>query len=261
MQAALSDIPPHTTHLSNPCHTESITDSTNADPHSPHPHPHSTIHSTIPQHIPTPPPSYPTISAHINPNIPTPHHSDPTRSYRHSTFTSTHHTHPTQTLLNPPRPISTLSNLTPTHLHLYSRTYHSTTPYPTPFRPDPVLPTLHLHIYPPYSPHPNLHTLTPHHSTLPILISTHLHLYPRPYHSTTPYSTPFRPYPLLPKHNLHVNPPYSSHPNLTTTTPSHSHLPTPTSTHLHLYVHVTALHPTLPTEKSDSSVTKLLYYT
>ena len=95
-------------------------------------------------------PSYPTTSAHINPNThhPTPFRPDPL-------FTSTHHTYPIQTLLNPPRPISTLSNVTPTHLRLYSTSISQHYTYPTPFRPYPLLPILtpskpsYTHTFPP----------------------------------------------------------------------------------------------------------------
>ena len=112
--------------------------------------------------------------------------SDPTHSYLYSISTFTHRTHPTQTSVHPPHTIPPYPLLyLPTFI--YPRPYHITTSYPTPFRPYPLLPILNLHIYPPYSPHPNFHTPTPHHSTLPSLISTHLHLYPRPYPSTTPY--------------------------------------------------------------------------
>ena len=100
-------------------------------------------------------PSYPTTSAHINPNThhPTPFRPDPL-------FTSTHHTYPIQTLLNPPRPISTLSNVTPTHLRLYSTSIsqHYTLPYSIP-----TLPTLtNTHPIQTFI-HPHLSTLaTPH---------------------------------------------------------------------------------------------------
>ena len=250
MQAALLGIPPHTTHLSNPCHTESTTesttDSTNADYSTHFP-------------IPTPPhiqlyPTHPTLSPIIpyhlcpyKPHTPMPHNSDPTRFYLYSTPTSTHHTHPTQTLLNPPRPISTLSNLTPTHLHLYSRPYHSSTPYPIPTLPIltytqlPPLPTVltppkpsythptpfhstHSYIYPP----PSLLTSTSHHYTL---------LYPTP---TLPTLTYTKPPPL---------PTILTHPILHTPTQHHTIPPNPLlslSTSISTHVYITTLHPTLP---------------
>ena len=152
----------------------------------------------------------------------------------------------------------------PTHSYIYpppslptSISQHYILPYPIPILPTftytqpPPLPTVLTPPKPSYT--------HPHNSILLSLISAHLHLYPRLYHSTTPYPTPFRPYPLLPILNLYLYPPYSTHPNPPTLFPPNPLSPLPISTST--YVHIIALHPTLPIQKSDSSLTERLYYT
>ena len=164
---------------------------------------HSTAHNTLFQpmlyrkhHQPTlihttyiPTPLHPTFNYTPNtPLIPITHHTVPPLPI----YILTHpaHTIPTrpavtfaqlpplptiltQTLPNPPCPISTQFNLTPTHLHLYSRSYHSTTLYPIQ-----TLPTI-TYIQPP--PPPTV--LTP-------LKPSHTPTHPTPFHPTHSYIYP-----------------------------------------------------------------------
>ena len=115
--------------------------------------------------------------------------------------------------------------------------------YPTPFRPYPLLPIPNLPLCPLYSPNPNLHTLIPHHSTLPTYvypllclptsISTHVQI--TALHHTLPYA-------LLPPLPTILTPPkaYYNQPTLPTLTS------TPSTS---IYVHITVLE------------TKTLFYT
>ena len=196
---------------------------------NPHPHHHSIPHSIISQPIPNLNPlSYPTTSAHINPNTPTPHHSDSIHSYIYSTSTSTQHTY-----LNP-----NLTKPTPTHFHSTQSHLYPPPPLPTfisqyytlPFRPYKLLPILNFNLYPTYSipPKPSCTHPTP-------FNPTYSHLYPSP-SLLTSRSQHFTPPTTLPTLTYTQPPPLPT--ILTSPKPYYNHhtLPTLSSTHLHLYL-------------------------
>ena len=140
-------------------------------PHTIPPYPFLYLPTSISTHV------------HITALHPTLPHSDPTHFYIYSTSTTTHRTHPTQTFIHPPTQFHpTLSYLCPPPSLPTSISQHYTLPYPIP-----TLPTLTYTqplpvstiLNPPKPTHPI--------PTQPTLTSTHLHLYLRPYHSTTSY--------------------------------------------------------------------------